>query len=530
MFKLLIVDDNINDRKGLAELVNWRSMGINEVKLAKNGLDGYEKAIEFKPSLIIADISMPVMDGLEMANKVLAELPKMKFIFMSCYDDVDYIRESMDYNAYGYLLKPINIDKLVEKVEKILEIKRDEKAIAENVLRLEQKVSEDVPYVSEMITRDIVYGNIDKKYISQLQDINMDVKKYYSVVVIHLIDVSNEAIGQNCETIHHIKKSMADSIFDNMRISSFLQSRTNLVLMIYLDDAKNEQEGMAELLEYLAKVKKYINTELSQRVIICTAGISSEICGAAEMYNNVEHTLKNNIYEMGNNIVFAEKQTASEALLRYDIMALKQEISEMFSADSFDEIQDFLSTHYDTQTHSKNSVKAFTYTLISILQLYLLEQNESFANVFGDSTSIWTKLSDYNTIVDIRQWIINIFRFVYDYLGEKGRKKDKYTAVIDEIKQIIDEEYGIIENVNQVAERVYTSTSYANHIFKKYEGITMFEYLIHVRMEKAKEMLDNTDMKIYEISEKVGYSSNTYFAALFREHEGMTPKQYRNRK
>ena len=101
MYKLLIVDDNISDRKGLAELVQWETMGINEVVLAKNGGEGYEKALDFKPSLVLTDISMPIMDGLEMAKKILEDLPKTKFVFMSCYDDVDYVRSAMDYNAYG---------------------------------------------------------------------------------------------------------------------------------------------------------------------------------------------------------------------------------------------------------------------------------------------------------------------------------------------------------------------------------------------------------------------------------------------
>lgn len=530
MCKVLIVDDNISDREGLREFVDWQSMGISEIKFAKNGAEGYEKAKECKPALVITDVSMPIMDGLEMAKKIIEDMPKTKFIFMSCFDDTDYICESMDYNAYGYLLKPINVEKFVSLVEKILKINRNEDETNKNVQRLERRAVENVPYIREIITRDIVYGTLAKMYVPQLEDINMGVKKFYSVVVAELMENSDDYIDRNCKTIYDIKECMTNDVVTDMRISSFLQSRQTLVLVIYFDKEENEQECMTHLLDYLSTSKEYINKKFGRKVIICTAGIATELDEAAKMFNSIEHTLKTNIYEMGNNIVLAENQVSSETGFDCDIMKLKQQITEMFADNDFSRLKNFIDERYDMHGKSKNSVKAFTYTLISILQLVLLERNESFADVFGDNVSVWTKLSDYNTIFDIRQWIMNIFEFVYTYLDEKSKNKDKYIQTVDKIKTVINEEYGTIENIGQISNRIYISASYANHIFKKYEGITMFEYLVQVRMEKAKELLANTDMSISEISESVGYNSNAYFTTVFREYEGQTPKRFRNRR
>lgn len=530
MYKLLIVDDNISDRKGLAELVNWEAMGITEIVLAKNGMDGYKKAVEFCPSLILTDISMPIMDGLEMAKKILEELPKTKFIFMSCYDDVEYIRSAMDYNAYGYLLKPINLDKLTETVKKILKIKKSEHEMNETMLNLKRQVEEHMPYVRELVTQDIVYGNLSSSYVSQLESLSMSIKTMYSVVVIHINDSVGNDMGVNCMALYDMKKYMMENILGQMRVCSFLQSRTSLVAMVYLDDAENEQKGIERLFDYLNVSKDYINNKLGYECLMCAGGISDEIEKAPELYNSAEYTLKTNIYGMGNNIILAEKSENADSMLDYDIVNLKAEITDMFSNNNFGIMQSFLNKYYDKNTYNKNSLKAFTYTLISILQLVLLDRNESFTNVFGDDTMVWNKLSEYNTILDIRQWVVNIFKFAYDYLNEKNENGGKYIMLVNSIKKIINEEYGSIENVNQISDRTYTSQSYANHIFKQYEGVTIFEYLVRVRMEKAKDMLKNTDMKIYEISEKVGYMSKTYFASLFREYTGKSPKLYRTEK
>lgn len=495
--------------------------------MARNGQDGYEKALKYNTPLILTDIAMPIMDGLEMANKILEEMPETKFIFMSCYDDTAYIRESMNHNAYGYLLKPINLEKLVETVKKMLKVKQNETEIVENMQQLKQTVKESVPYVREMVTRDIIYGNLESAYLSQLESINMNVKKLYSIVVVRVKDVDMD-IELNCRIVHDIRRCMEERIPQDMRSCSFLQNRRSFVMIVYLDDEDNETIALDKLFDFLNDTKEYINNEFRQNVIICTSELLSNINDAAEAYNSIEYTLKTNIYEMGNGVILAEKQTSATSIMDYDIINLKQEITDIFAEEDFGRMQDFLDKYYREDKYNKNSLRAFTYTLISILQLLLLERNESFGSVFGDDISIWNKLSDYNTIFDIRQWIINIFRFSHDYIYGKNNSGGQRAELINNIKNIINEEYGSIENISQIAGKVYISASYANYVFKLHEGITIFEYLVQVRLEKAKFMLKNTNMKIYEISEKIGYTSKTYFASLFKEYTGMTPKNYRN--
>ena len=470
------------------------------------------------------------MDGLEMAKKILEELPNTKFIFMSCYDDVEYIRSSMDYNAYGYLLKPINLDKLREAVKKILKIKKHENELNETVLNLKRQVEENMPYVRELIIRDIVYGNINESYISQLESLDLSVKKLYSLVMVQLNKSESEDIGINCMALDDLKKYILINAPVNMRVCSFLQNRTSLVMIIYLDDAEHEQDEMERIFDYLKFIKDYTNDNLGYDILMCVGGISDDITKASKLYQNAEYTVRTNIYGMENNIILAENVDDVNNVLDYNIIELKEQINNMFLNEDFSILENFLNKYYEKNAYNKNSLKSFTYTIISLLQLILLEQNESFTNVFGDNVDIWNKLSNYNNIIDIRQWVVNIFKFAYDYINGKNENNGKYIFLINKIKKLINEEYVSIENINQISDKIYTSSNYANRIFKSYEGVTIFEYLIQVRMEKAKEMLINTDLKIYEIAERVGYKSNRYFLSLFKEHTGKTPKNYRNSK
>ena len=109
MYKLLIVDDNQHEIRGIEKLPCWKQFGFDKILSAENGRDGLELALAEKPLLVITDVQMPLMDGLTMSQKIYEKLPDTKFIFMSCFDDSEYVRGAIDVNAYGYVLKPFSI-------------------------------------------------------------------------------------------------------------------------------------------------------------------------------------------------------------------------------------------------------------------------------------------------------------------------------------------------------------------------------------------------------------------------------------
>ena len=105
----------------------------------------------------------------------------------------------------------------------------------------------------------------------------------------------------------------------------------------------------------------------------------------------------------------------------------------------------------------------------------------------------------------------------------------RYGKIVEEIKSIIEQEYATIENIGQISKKVYLSINYVNSIFKKETGKTIFDYLIYIRMEKAKELLKNPYCKVYEVAEAVGYKSTNYFASLFKQYVGVKPMEYRSK-
>ena len=121
MFQILIVDDNKMDREGIKDLIDWQKLGITVVEMASNGKEGLDAARKYKPEIVLTDVSMPVLDGIAMTEAILKFAPRTKFIYISCFQEFDFVKKAIDLDVVGYVLKPIKLDELHRCLEKTIE-------------------------------------------------------------------------------------------------------------------------------------------------------------------------------------------------------------------------------------------------------------------------------------------------------------------------------------------------------------------------------------------------------------------------
>ncbi|WP_409340479.1 response regulator [Paenibacillus sp. MBLB4367] len=145
MFTILIVDYNRADRTGIQGLTDWDELGIKVVGLAIDGEDGYKQAMQLRPDFVLTDVAMPVKDGLKMTQKIKEELPETKFIFMSCFDDYDYLKSGINLEVYGYILKPIDLTELTGSLRKVKQLKQQELEKHQSDEQLRKRIQESMP-------------------------------------------------------------------------------------------------------------------------------------------------------------------------------------------------------------------------------------------------------------------------------------------------------------------------------------------------------------------------------------------------
>jgi len=530
MYKLLIVEDNFYDRQGLAELSEWKQLNFSEVHSADDGEEGLAKALAIEPLLVITDVSMPGMNGLTMAKKILEKKPATKFIFVSCFDDSALIRESIELNVFGYILKPIDVKELISAVKKVLQINDIEQSRQEEVSKLQTQLQEQLPFIQEQIIRDLIHGSLAETDYKRLANFDMELNKYYAIVVIHLDDKNQTTALLDRAMIYfkadQIKRYFKNSTTEGIRVYSVLQNNGDIVVLLYLDESTEKNDAEKACFSYLNDFKDAVSGEQDVDVSICIGGISDQIQDIPELYNRAEYALDMNIYKKSNMIILADKTNAANEFLDCDFGLLKSELKNLFEKGDITKCESLVDKYYGhVDAVNKTIVKEFTLTMVSIVQLLLFEMNLSLSDVFSDGALVWEKLSKFNSIFDIKQWVYNLLKSIVEYCNESTGDRD--AVLVGRIKKIIEEQYLTIDNVNQISEQVYVSSVHANKVFKKSVGCTMFDYLTKVKIEKAKELLTDSDYKIYEIVEMLGYKSKTYFTSLFREHTGKTPKEYR---
>lgn len=531
MYKLLIVDDNMRERNGVSNLKIWNELGFDEIHTAINGQDGYEKALEIKPVLVISDVSMPVMDGLVMARKILRSVPDAKFIFMSCFDDSEYIRSAIDLNAFAYMLKPINIDKLKECVIKILNISETEQIQKNKIAQMQDQIEKNLPIIKEQIVRDWFYGNIPDGKYENLSPLSLDIRRFYAVAGLQINNfdklTENSDYKDKYLVINLIVSLLNNLQIDGFRCISFIHAKNEIGIMLYIDETENIDDATNVCIDVFEYIKTEMNEQLNIDVSLYIGGVSEFYEDVPNLFEAADKFMQNGICAKNNSIIFAKEVQIANDTFDYDISNLKNEIFTIIENGSTEDIEDFVKKYIPTdEMQSVLAVRRFVLTVITILQLVLYEMGENLNAIFDDEFFVWEKITRYDTIFEVRNLLKNILRFSVEYLQEK--KGNRNLRLVNDIKKIVAEQYASLKSMEQIASQTYFSAVHANVIFKKQTGYTIFDYLTHYKIEQAKKMLATGNYKIYEVSDYLGYKSKNYFSTLFKEYTGVTPSQYRN--
>lgn len=497
MYHILIVDDEKIERNGIRFLLKRLELEI-EVKEAQNGKAALEILKEEDIDILLTDVKMPFMDGLELIQYAVKIKPNMKIIIFSGYSEFEYAKLALKLGVSDYVLKPVDpkeFENVINKVIGDLESIKEERDL---------KVKSE-----EFIKQHILYKLVNCKDIGELQNNNIiDIDFLNDYHKIFLIEFNQDFFGKiGINFLNDIKLNI-----------NFKYLNLNLQQAIILFTEKDlNWEQIANIL--YDEIKEIYNLE-------SYIAISSDISNYKEIpkcIDELETLMENKFYYTQNHIYINDKNKQLQVLQEVSddtlMKHMKQDIK-MKDITSLRKHFERLCNNYKNKTDfSQLYIKFIFSNLLKDIYDNLPDVGEKELNIEIDKLYKSNKFSSVMNIVNL-----NIERLEKEFSFNPQMTHRE----IESIKKYICENYNKELSVEQLAEKVFMAPSYLSYIFKKETGQNLSKYIKAYRMEKAKQMLEETHNKIVNISTAVGYTNVSYFCQSFREYFGVSPQKFRN--
>lgn len=501
MTTILIADDEKLERNGIKLLLK-REGAECEILEAENGKVALGILMDRKVDILFSDIKMPYMNGLELTEKARELYPDLEIIIFSGYNDFTYARDALRYGVVDYVLKPVNPKEFHKTFERV-------QGKIQSRIEDEEKQTRQGDYLKKYFLQNYLYkGNVEdyQQVQAYAQEMTDEKNPYIRMIIAsstnHFFETEEEHF------VESLKEKLKRDFF-------YLNLNSNESLFLFREKYADYEELANQLNHFF---QQHYDTN-------CYFAVSREVSGIQEMpeeFQQLEQLLEEKFYQPKQHIFVHGKKVESTE----DVIVEDSEILNNISEDiKFKDIthlwQDFhrLEQKYTTDKPYSEMYAKFVFS--SILKEVYEAMSSSEEKRLSKKVD---QLYHCKTIQDVRSITSTAIQELENYLQEQN---EGFRSEITEVKSYIYHNYEKELNVEILAEKVYLSAGYLSAIFKEATGMNLNRFIREVRMNKAKELLENSTKKITQIAREVGFSNTSYFCRSFREFFGSTPESCR---
>lgn len=550
MYKLILVDDEEDVREGLLELIHWEKLGFQIMDTAENGKEASEMVERYIPDVVVTDIQMPFMNGLELSEWIRSNYPATKIIILTGYEEFEYAQRAIRLGIDEYILKPFSAGELstiLAKVKNQLDEEMEEK---ENVLLLTEHYRKNLPvlqglFLSSLVSRKLPQGEINEKTMYYELDLTGEA---YNVSVIH-IDVpgvsnliqddklsgTTKAISLRDTNDRQLQLFAVLNIVDEIvashaRHKVFINHDEIVLLSIYDNATNDENSGVLnKTLQLLEDVKYSIERFLKLQVTIGVGSVISDLGGVSTSYQEAERALDYRMILGSNKVIWiGDVESKQFPTVTFDEMK-ERELVRCLKVGEDDELEILLDELFAGLIDSAINYQDFHVYMIMMLTAVIKAAQDVQADLdelFDGGVKFFAQLSKFSNASEAKAWFVSVCTKLKNSIAAK--RQSSYNLLVEDAKHYINEHYREHDiSIAKVCKQLHISTGYFSNIFKKETKMTFVNYLMNVRMEAAQNMLRLTDLKAFEIADQVGFTDPNYFSFCFRKRFGVSPKEYR---
>jgi two-component system response regulator YesN len=518
MYKILVVDDERLLRQGLIHLTNWTEHGYIITGEAANGVEALQFIKTSRPDIVITDIVMPVMNGIDLIKKLRESGDNLPVIIVSSYSEFQYVREALQLGAVDYLLKqeidPGSLLQVIEKARSQAEQNRN----ASNIPLPDEEYLEQ--FFLSLLTSDAMdkatfFANLAKHGFA-LHDEDLQLILFCPEQPPAWPDWKSNRLPAT------LKKVIMECFQPGLTPFIFFSNERVIILLLNTSIANDTQ----------------VDTACIQAVNqIRSAGNGSYVAVLSEAYSGIEQT--RNIYLKNLPVAQFRFYDQSQRLFKsigyhgkIDVPVTDyQQLAALLEKFDFDGLYNYTSDYINSSLIKRRyfdpyNIKKMLVEVFNYLLFYLGELGLEMTEVKDNRFQYIKAIENAQSLPELLQSFKNITDMAANIRHKTGLKK--YSELVTGVMEYIKANYQAEISLATAASHLHVNKNYLCDLFKQQTGENISDYLIKIRLEKAKEILKTGHQSVSSVGEQVGYPNPSYFVQLFKKHLGMTPLEYRN--
>ena len=527
--KLLIVDDEERTREMLRKHIAWGEIGIQEVETARNGAVALELCQSFHPDIVLCDIRMPKMNGIEFAQRLRESAISCKLLFLSGFSDKDYLMSAIRLNALDYIEKPINPSQVRKAVQAAVESRKQENKKRLEERQLQDAYDEGLPYLRQEMVRKLISDPDSlnaKKALESRETFLLPPDGTFTVIASSLYWPPT----QYPEDPKHVQEDLLRDLNMNSMLTSLqgicgFDSRNYLIVILpgFFGNSYKDRRGILE--ELYTELTGIIGRNIRFRM-----GVGELARERIQIPNSSKTALDAcnlHYYIEGSSLIFADAIGAGQKLaIDWNVV---RSLHRLLKQGEFQEARGLIES-WTVKARAvrdldiarlKDSYFQFLLVILDVaVQLGFMGTDEDTERRY-----IWEEIDIIPDLKSMENYILSFFD-LFMISPESGGITSKMRDIMYYIQKNYQEK-GL--TILDIANHVALSETYLCSLFKKQQGGTIKEYISSLRIEKAKELLLVKELKLYEVADRTGLTDANYFTTFFKKNVGCTPSEYRER-
>ncbi|WP_276353989.1 response regulator [Cohnella caldifontis] len=528
---MMIVDDEDWVRERLIRTLDWESKEVRVVDEAGNGTEALEKALRIRPEIILTDIRMPNMDGLEFIRRLKENRIEAKTIIISGYSDFDYAKKAIALGAFDYILKPVEDHDLFSVVERCIEQIRAERTQIALLQKADHQVNKRLPLLKEMLFSSLIHHPVPNEREIHEAFMDFGIENENLKHVCFLIQVNEDVTPgapreDSGDFVSFVIQNVARDVVNAVSVNEILFANAGEVVGIV--SSRLPSDRLSERLLALSEdIRKVIGRILNCTVAIGIGGECDNLVHIGLSYRQAKQSALADGYlskKSGNGRSLTTNAWKAAAYRGYDTNPL---VNAMVTGNKQAALAGLDRIMHDHPMLQPAELKFVYITIVNAIARTSLIGNQAVEDFSNYCLQLLEVLNQSHQVEEIRGLMAGAIEKIMDHLEKTQSKRRR--KVIEKATSYIEENYCRPISLGTVSDMLMLNASYLSKIFKEEMGIPFSKYLMEYRVSKAIQLMRDPTLKMYEISSLVGYEDVQYFTKVFKAIKGIAPMQYREK-